>query len=902
MPDIRQKNGETLSAQVRGFVKREYVAVLLSASLGAICAGLLKLFLSDHAFDSLLISRYLPPTKTFDDPSRYIPYGLVVGFTIILVFAIQLPKILVRGVKSWWFGVTSGLWFLPFVLTLAALSATEYSFRYRVLAGLAGIGVSIVLGALCHCRAIKRSRHIPDEKDIEVSTTVKNAAGTALTESDDPIRSWSEDSLDRAGLIDSLSVKLLIAKAPVIALFGEFGSGKTSILNLLREHLDDKAIVVSFSTWLPGSQETLTSYLMADIANECQKQYMVPGLRKSAGRLANALAQTVPFLKGFPELFPAATQRDDIENLKIALMRLPKRVVVLLDELDRMQRDELLPLLKVVRGISALPNLSFVCAAERKTLTETVCGDNKDDSNLYFEKFFPASVAVPKEDLASLQKAGVDRLISALRRRSWFENETDVDDFRKELEEVWSLRIAPFLRNLRAVGLLANDVGVAAAPLRRQVDPIDLTLIEMLRRFKPAVYDIVAKNSLILTGGDNWLRGGDYRSDDEKKRGKARFFEDLKTATEGEAQLEQIKGILGEMFPKIAAEDRFSWDLRPKRKNKEDDERRISEAGMFPAYFRYDLPAAIYSAVELETFIKNSADAADDAARRKLFSDELSSMEKGSLKRDDFLRKVSNVVTKVSIPVGQAWVDAAMLEAKNLTYDRMMGFGEAGHIFRMVFRVAEELPKASRVAFLDKCIADATDDSMSFWILTRSTSEENSYKLQVSFADLYPSFIRRMRTRYGRDVDVAHVDITTGDPGSFNLWGMQPNPKYNVTADPEDRLIQYDFWRRYIGNSRLRLLQSFAGIFLPQGLVEGPTDPYVENKLDVATIRRLNEQLPHDEPLTDYERQAQRKLQRFLNGDFKNGIGFENIDDPGDSIEETVGAIPDENPATQESQ
>ena len=100
----------------------------------------------------------------------------------------------------------------------------------------------------------------------------------------------------------------------------------------------------------------------------------------------------------------------------------------------------------------------------------------------------------------------------------------------------------------------------------------------------------------------------------------------------------------------------------------------------------------------------------------------------------------------------------------------------------------------------------------------------------------------------------------------------------------------------------MRLLQSFAGIFLPQGLVEGPTDPYVENKLDVATIRRLNEQLPHDEPLADYERQAQRKLQRFLNGDFKNGIGFENIDDPGDSIEETVGATPDENPATQESQ
>src|SRR3984893_11163588 len=117
---------------------------------------------------------------------------------------------------------------------------------------------------------------------------------------------------------------------------------------------------------------------------------MVPGLRKRAGRLANALAQSVPCLKGFPELFPAATQRDDIESLKFALMRLPKRVVVLLDELDRMERDELLPLLKVIRGIASLPNLSFICVVEPETLKEKVLPEKTpDEQNLYIEKFFP---------------------------------------------------------------------------------------------------------------------------------------------------------------------------------------------------------------------------------------------------------------------------------------------------------------------------------------------------------------------------------------------------------------------------------------------------------------------------------------------------------------------------------
>src|ERR1039458_4023813 len=96
------------------------------------------------------------------------------------------------------------------------------------------------------------------EDDLRVSPHVRSLAGTQLSDSDDPISTWKEDALGRASLVDSMCVKLMIAKSPVLAVFGEFGIGKTSTLNLLSEHLSDKAIVVSFSTWLPGSQETLT--------------------------------------------------------------------------------------------------------------------------------------------------------------------------------------------------------------------------------------------------------------------------------------------------------------------------------------------------------------------------------------------------------------------------------------------------------------------------------------------------------------------------------------------------------------------------------------------------------------------------------------------------------------------
>ncbi len=673
----------------------------------------------------------------------------------------------------------------------------------------------------------------------------------------------------------------------MVALFGDFGSGKTSTLNLLREHLQGKAIVVSFSTWLPGSKETLTSYLMADIANECQKDYMVPGLRRSTRGLANALAQSVPLLRGISELFPAATQKDDIENLRTALRRLPKRIVVLLDELDRMEQSELRTLLKVIRGISELPNLSFVCAAERETLVETIRGNLNDKSNLYFEKFFPVAIPIPKIGDSDLRAAGTQRLVSTLRNRSWFESEAEEKSFREKINAIWDSRISPSCGTLRAIGLLANDVGVAAAPLRREVDPIDLVMVEVLRRFKPRVYDVVARNSLVLTGGDSWLKGGSYHSDKEKKALGNRFIEDLRMATGDEAQMEYVRGILNELFPKLA--DIEGWQSRRFSQDgtkRDDEEKRISRPEMFPAYFRYELPTAIFSAVEFESFVAHSKQLASGERRSEFFRDELRSMEKGSLRRDDFLKKLSDAVRTQDLQLARSWTLAAISAANEIAYDSFTSMGEAGHITRMVVRLAERLAKAERVIFLSECIDKAADDTMAFRIVTRLTDPKSDVNLSVSFAQLYPAFIQRMRRRYGRDVDATNIDLSTSDAPSFNLWGSRDLSKNGVQPDPDDREIEHDFWRRYIGQSKARLIRMFNEIFMPFGIYESDPEPYVQNKMSVELIRRLFTELPDDFDPDERSTKYLNRLRRFLAGDFRGGISIDQVDNDGASPEE----------------
>jgi hypothetical protein len=118
-------------------------------------------------------------------------------------------------------------------INAANLERPHYGIRTRLITDIVLIGISFAVASLLHLLAAKARTRIPTEDDIRVSLESKNIAGTEIQESDDPIQTWSEDALSRTSLIDSLTIKLLISKAPVIALFGEFGSGKTSILNLL---------------------------------------------------------------------------------------------------------------------------------------------------------------------------------------------------------------------------------------------------------------------------------------------------------------------------------------------------------------------------------------------------------------------------------------------------------------------------------------------------------------------------------------------------------------------------------------------------------------------------------------------------------------------------------------------
>lgn len=865
------------------FLQREWVSIFVSSGCGILAAGLLRLLLSDKPFAQFYKSQYSPVRSHFDGLLTYSPFiiGLVLAFAI--AFSPSIVVLVGRGLRSWFMGVTSGLRLLSFVSSLTIFATYHASQWNPFLLDIKIVLPSFLISYGLYLLGQIRKQKPLTEADVQVNDDDLKAAGTRISDSDDPIKEWPEDILGRAPIINAISFSVLISKTPVLALFGELGSGKTSVLNLLEDHMRKKvkrkAILVFFNTWLPGSAESLSSYLLDDIARECSGQYVVPGIRKDARKLALATAKSVPLLSSLSEMLSSSTQREDIQRLADAISRLPRRVVVLLDEVDRMQKKQILELLKVLRGLSVSQNLSFVCAFDRERMERQVTGDFTSKSNVYFEKFFPASINLPVLDADALKAIGVRRLVSTLDSQGWFEVGADRDTYTKEIEKIWDDLIAPFCQTPRAIGLLVNDVSAASLPLRGEVNPVDLTLIEMLRRFEPSVYEVAWRYRETLAGPEDSLARYHYRSDEQKAAFKKSLIEELSKSVAGAERLDTVKRVLGNLFPLFAEIDgRRPWARGPKQEGAE-AEKKIANPSLIRAYFHQKLPEELFSSKEMSSFLRRIEDAPNVDSRAQELFHVLDSMEKGDPKRENFLEKLSDRMKTMDLNLSTELVHACMLAASKYNYDFFVGMGEAGDALRMVIRVAERTPSEQRVAFLSQCILEAGDDTFALRIQTVLSKPGQDFHLGVSFADLYPSFIERMMLRYGLNADAFNMNLIYSDPAAFSLWGASDLSKEGITLDPktvaDNRAAQCGFWLRYIGTSQKRLAEVFNTFFMPKAMYSGNPEPFIENKIPVAELRRLSETLVEDETLTEANKLSLRLLRRLLNGDFANGVAID---------------------------
>ena len=199
--------------------------------------------------------------------------------------------------------------------------------------------------------------------------------------------------------------------------------------------------------------------------------------------------------------------------------------------------------------------------------------------------------------------------------------------------------------NFRKAGLLLNDILTAARPIIGEVNPFDLTVIGVVRRYYPSIYRLVRTKRLLLTYGGVSLTKGEYLTQEHKNKERDAFLTTLNSEIAKCPQPVVAETLLSWLFPDYAApsgEKRlFYASVRPTNENTADDEKRICAADYFSIYFRGAVPEEMFSNAELDRIVSDLNEAGTDADVKRVFSRTLDSIPPKHPKREDFLWKLS---------------------------------------------------------------------------------------------------------------------------------------------------------------------------------------------------------------------------------------------------------------------
>ena len=317
-------------------------------------------------------------------------------------------------------------------------------------------------------------------------------------DADHPIERRDQDLLGRRAFAEAIAWDIRDVPADhgfTIAVLGKWGSGKTSVLNMVEEALaddSDPAVVLRFNPWLfRGATELMTRFFSELGVQLGQDKF--EGLKQVATALAG-LSQPLATISPVPGSGLVATilvklaarlarspslpkRRDDLRK---ALAHSKSRVVVLIDDIDRLEPSEIRELVRLVRLTSGLPNLVFLLAFDRRRVA-TSLDEDEAEGRRYLDKIVQMTYNIPavrKEALKDLLLAWLEDLI-----QGYDVTQLDPAVWGQVFYEV----IQPLVGNLRDVKRYLHSLPVTLATIGSEVALADLLGLEALRVLRPSL-------------------------------------------------------------------------------------------------------------------------------------------------------------------------------------------------------------------------------------------------------------------------------------------------------------------------------------------------------------------------------------------------------------------------------
>lgn len=489
---------------------------------------------------------------------------------------------------------------------------------------------------------------------------------------DRPIRTKADDLLGRASFSKQLGKSICEYTGNdglVVGLFGKWGTGKTSIINMAIDEIriltkddNNKPFIMHFSPWNYSDKDNLISLFFRSLKNQLdrtenskkknkiqlcaqrvKKFIYINKNDKKKKELGQALSnyseafEIISLLPIFGSGLLASilkdigksygkdllkekdldTSRDELEQV---LINLKQKIIVVIDDIDRLSNSQIRDIFQLVKQVGDFPNIIYVLSMDRDVVCRALNEVHDINGKEYLEKIIQVPFEIPEIKKANLKKIFLSKINQVLK-----EIPGEITDI-TYWEDILKNCIEPYIKTLRDINRVVNAFRFRYGLLYQETSLEDMLAITTIEVLEPSLYKWISNNK------DSVCRTFIHRlssMQDNKKNSRelySKIFKELNINSE------RAIGFLITMFP--AFENNLSTYSSYREELNIRGNKRIAHKEKFELYFMYNLDdikvprstieACIYD-FDLKTLIK-AIEGIDYQGRSQYFLEELESL------------------------------------------------------------------------------------------------------------------------------------------------------------------------------------------------------------------------------------------------------------------------------------
>lgn len=289
----------------------------------------------------------------------------------------------------------------------------------------------------------------------------------------------------------------------ILSLEGEWGSGKTTLINFIESKIKDKVGILHFNPWLITDINQVTKLFFTELMKiilsksfDVKQQEDIKKYFKIFASLIlpESLEVDIGIVKiGYKPketlLDEEEQSLDDIKKcINCYLKKLDNKIVIVIDDIDRLTDKETEFIFRLIKGIADFDNLIYILLYDKNVVSKSLEKFKAENGQKYLEKIVQYPLSVPKPHKVTIKNLlfkELDEIFSKLDQ----EGVKYIFD-EKMWNEIPSI-INNYIKTVRDINQIVNIISFEYPIIAEDVNFTDFFIISLIKLKNYELYELI---------------------------------------------------------------------------------------------------------------------------------------------------------------------------------------------------------------------------------------------------------------------------------------------------------------------------------------------------------------------------------------------------------------------------